>query len=191
MGFQNLYRMRFQELMNRVLGILEVGELAGAGGADLAARSRQALGDAVIAEGAFLCGIGFGIDEAATEAITFVYEHDSIGRDKGCADGTNLRAGRIRTVVAELGDKEILAADFIGGETLLAAVRRFHLGPFNLPVGDVVALNPSAVIALGDVVFFGAGADATAAANALGNIDQHAPPVLGEFVVGGGLGGAG
>src|ERR1035441_10857787 len=93
MGFQNLYRMRFQELMNRVLGILEVGELAGAGGADLAARSRQALGDAVIAEGAFLCGIGFGIDEAATvgtglntiaaaEAITFVYEHDSIGRDR-------------------------------------------------------------------------------------------------------------
>ena len=74
---------------------------------------------------------------------------------------------------------------------MLAAVRRFHFRAFNLPVGDVVALDPGAVIAFGDVVLFGAGAHTTAAADALGDVDQHGPPVLGEFVVGGGFGGAG
>ena len=107
----------------------------------------------MIAESAFLCGVGFGIDEAAAvgtgldtvaaaKAIAFVDQHDAIGRYKGGADGADLGAGRIHTVVAQLGYEEILAvAGFVGGKSLLAAVGRFNFGAFNLPVRDVVALN--------------------------------------------------
>jgi len=157
----------------------------------------------VIAEGAFLCGVGLGIDEAApvragldtvpaSQAITFVDQHDAVGANKSCTHGANLGAGRIHTVVAQLGDEEILAvADFVGGKSLLAAVWRFDFGAFNLPVGDMVALDPSAVIAFRDVILLGTGADATATPDAFGDVDEHAPPVLGELVVGGGLGCAG
>ena len=57
-------------------------------------------------------------------------------------------------------------------------------------IGDMVALDPGAVIAIGDIVFLGAGANATAAADAFGDVDEHSPPMLGSFVIGSDLGGA-
>ena len=51
-----------------------------------------------------------------------------------------------------------------------------------LPSLHLVALHPGAEIALGDVVLLGAGAHAVAAADALVDIDDHAPPVVGHLV---------
>ena len=50
---------------------------------------------------------------------------------------------------------------------------------------DLIALHPGAEVALRHVVFFGAGAHAIAAADALVDVDNHGPPVLGDVVVGG------
>ena len=49
---------------------------------------------------------------------------------------------------------------------------------------DVVALDPGAEEAVGHVVLGLAGAHAVAAADALGDVDEHAPPVVGHLVVG-------
>ena len=57
--------------------------------------------------------------------------------------------------------------------------------------GNVVAFHPGAEVSVRHIVLGLAGPDAVAAADALGDVDQHAPPVLGHFVVGGGLRGAG
>jgi len=91
-------------------------------------------------------------------------------------------------VVTELGDEEVFAvADLIRREALLAAIRRNDFGSLDLPVGDVVTLDPSAKVAVGDIVLFRARPHTTSATDALGYVDQHAPPVLGHFVVGGSL----
>ena len=52
----------------------------------------------------------------------------------------------------------------------------------SLPSGDLVALHPGAEVAFGHLVFIGAGAHAVAAADALIDIDDHAPPVLADVV---------
>lgn len=91
-------------------------------------------------------------------------------------------------MVTELGDEEVFAvADLIRREALLAAIRRNDFGSLDLPVGDVVTLDPSAKVAVGDIVLFRARPHTTSATDALGYVDQHAPPVLGHFVVGGSL----
>ena len=154
----------------------------------------------MVAERTFLRCVGFGVDEAApvgtrlhavaaAEAITFVDEDDAIGGDEGRANGADLGARGIGAVVAELRDKEVLAAGvLVWREALLAAVGGLNFGALDLPVGNVVALDPGAVVAIGDIIFFGAGADTAAAADALRNVDQHAPPVISGLVVGGSLG---
>src|SRR5579864_9118699 len=82
---QNLHAMRFQELMNRIFGILQIGKLPRPRGTDLAASGRQPLGDAVIAKRALLRRVRLGIDEAApirtrlhtipaTQAVTLVHQ---------------------------------------------------------------------------------------------------------------------
>src|SRR5579864_9306469 len=188
--------------MNRIFGVLEICELARAGPADFAAGRRQSLGDAVITERALFRGVGLRVDEAATvraclhtvaasEAVTLVDENDAVGRDEGCANGANLCAGRVRAVITQFGNEEVLAvADLIRREAQLAAIRRFDFGSLDLIVSDMVALDPSAEVAVGDIVLFRARADATSATDALGNVDQHAPPVLGHFVVRGSLRGS-
>ena len=68
-----------------------------------------------------------------------------------------------------LGTKKFLPpVSCVWREALLAAVGGFHFGALDLPVGDVVALDPGAVVAFGNIIFFGAGADTAAAADALG-----------------------
>ena len=67
---------------------------------------------------------------------------------------------------------------------MLAAVGRIYLGVFGPPALHVVSFNPGAVIAVGNLVLRLAASDAVAAANALGNIHQHAPPVFRHLVVG-------
>src|SRR5947209_14798616 len=164
--------------------------MARAGGTHFSAGRGQSLSDAVIAERAFVCGIGFGIDEAAsvrtglhavaaTQAIIFVHQNDAVGTHKRRPHGTDLSAGRIGAVVAQFGDEEILAAGIlIQWKTVFAAVGRLDARPLDGVIGDVVALNPGAVVALGDIVFLGAGANATAAADALGEVDEHSPPMV-------------
>ena len=62
-------------------------------------------------------------------------------------------------------------------------IGRIDLRHLSVPAGDVIALDPGAVVAVGDIVFRLAGLDAGAAADALGHVDQHAPPVIGHLVV--------
>src|SRR5260370_36165983 len=127
--------MSLQKLMNRIFGILQVGELASARWADFAARSRQSIRDPVIAERAFLGGIGLRIDEPASvgaslhaitaaKAVLLVDQDNTIWRNERCPYWTHLGAGRICTVVTQLRDEEVLSATlFVWRETLLAAVR--------------------------------------------------------------------
>src|SRR5271157_86077 len=101
--FQDLDAMGFQELVNRVVGILQVRQLPRPGRTRLAACGGQAFRDPVIAESAFLGGLGFRIDEAATvgaglhaipaaEAVFLVDQNHAIRAYKGCAHRTDLRA---------------------------------------------------------------------------------------------------
>ena len=126
--------MSSQEFVNRVLGILQVRKLTRACRADLAAGGGQALGNAVITERALLGGVGSGIDKAAavraglhaiatSEAVTLVDQDDPVRTNEGCADRAHLRTRRIGAVIAELGNKEILAARvLIRRETLFATL---------------------------------------------------------------------
>src|SRR5204863_6789809 len=55
--------------------------------------------------------------------------------------------------------------------------------------GDFVALDPGAVVTLGHAIFVGASLHAISAADALVDVDDHAPPVVGHTVgLGGGFG---
>src|SRR5512135_1788415 len=76
-----------QELMDRVLFVLQVAELPRARGARLAARRRQALGDALVAQRALVGRLGPRVDEpaavgaclhavAAAQAVLAVDQHD-------------------------------------------------------------------------------------------------------------------
>src|ERR1700693_147445 len=101
--FQNLHAMGFQELVNRVVGILQVGQLPRARRTGLAACGGQTFRDPVIAESAFLGGITLRVDEAATvraglhtipaaEAVFLVDQNHAIRAYEGCAHRTDLRA---------------------------------------------------------------------------------------------------
>src|SRR5271169_2941678 len=70
---------------------------------------------------------------------------------------------------------------------MLAAVGRIDRGVFDRPVCDVVALDPGTVVTVRDIIFSLAGLHTRAAADALGGVDQHAPPVIGHLVVGRGF----
>src|SRR6266853_2919253 len=113
--------MRAQAFVNRIFRILQVGQLSRAGGASLAARRRQPLSDAVIAQRALLRRVRLRIEEAApvgarldaitaAQAVVLVHQHNSIRCSKGRSDWTHLRARRIRTVIAKLRNEEVLAA---------------------------------------------------------------------------------
>ena len=91
-------------------------------------------------------------------------------------------------MITEFGNKEILSAsEFAGGKAFLAAVRRIDDRVFDVKVGDVIALDPGAEIAVGNVVFKGAGTHAASATDAFGDVKKHAPPVFRKVVGGSGL----
>lgn len=88
-------------------------------------------------------------------------------------------------MVAEFRNEEILSTRFGGGRRcFLAAVGRVNLGILDRPIGHVVALDLGAVVTVGNVVFGLTGLHAGAASDALGGVDQPAPPVIGHLVVG-------
>src|ERR1017187_3688493 len=118
--------MGFQEGVNGIVGILEVGQLARAGRTRLAAGGSQVLGDPVIAERAFVRDLFFVMDVAAAvraglhaigaaQAVGLVDQDDAIRSDEGGPDRANLGAGRIGAVVAHFGNEEILARIFGDG----------------------------------------------------------------------------
>ena len=95
--------MGFQELVNRVVRILQVRQLPRAGWTTFATCGGQTFGDPVITKSAFFGGLSRRVDEAATvgaglhtiaaaEAVFLVHQYHAIGTDKSRADGTNLRA---------------------------------------------------------------------------------------------------
>src|SRR5215831_11762688 len=63
--FQHLHAVGLNKFVYRIVGILEVDELAGASRASLATGRGESLGDAVVAECVLRGGIGFRIQEAA------------------------------------------------------------------------------------------------------------------------------
>ena len=181
-------------------GILQIDELPRAGRADFAARRRQALRDAVVAERALVGRVRARVDVAAAvraglhavaaaEAARLVHEDDAVRAPEGRADRADLRARRVRAVVAHLRHEEHLhpvagRADL--REAVVPAVRRVHMRVIEIVRIDLVALDPRAEAALFErhVVLRFARADAVAAADALVDIDDHAPPVIGGGVVG-------
>ncbi len=199
MRLQDLHIVRLQIRVNGIVGILQIGQLARARGTHFAAGCRLTLGDPVITKRAFVgdvlrwmevaATIRAGLDAVtATETIVLIDQHDPVGCVKRGAHWTDLCARGIRAVIAELRDKEIPSPCRVArGKTVHPAERRVDLRTFNVPVGDVVALDPGAKVALWHIVFCGARFYAATATDAFGTIQQHSPPVLGHAVVGRGF----
>src|SRR5208283_2871622 len=130
MRLQDLHRVRLQKGVNRIVGILQVGQLPRACGTCLATCGGQALRDPVITERAFVGSMFFGMEEtasvragldaiAAAQAIIVIDEHYPIGCMKSGADGAHLGAWRIDALVAHLGHEEVLATLCLArGETI-------------------------------------------------------------------------
>src|SRR5690242_2892119 len=102
---QHLDAMGSQEFVDRILGILQIGENARLSRARLATGRRQSLRDAVIAESTLFSRICFRIQESAAvwtrlnavpaaETIFLIYQHHTVGRGERSADRTHLRARR-------------------------------------------------------------------------------------------------
>ena len=133
-----------------------------------------------------------------SQAVSLVHQNHPIRSDEGRAHRTHLGAGRILAVVAQLGNEEILTGRFGRGresliptyalgnrrEPFLAAIRRDDFGVGEVPVGHMVAFHPGAEVSIRHIVLRRTGAYAVAASDALRNVDQHAPPVIGHGVVG-------
>src|SRR5208282_2627916 len=135
MRLQDLHRVRLQKGVNRIVGILQVGQLPRARGACLATGGGQTLRDPVITERAFIGGMFLGMEEtasvraglnavAAAQAVIVIDEHHTVGCMKSGADRAHLRARRIHTVVAHLGHEEVLSAfPLARGETVHSSLR--------------------------------------------------------------------
>src|SRR2546423_2830132 len=64
-GLEDLDSVVLQKIVNGILGVLEIDELPGAGGAVLATRGGEALGDAVVTEIALIDGLFLRMEVAA------------------------------------------------------------------------------------------------------------------------------
>ena len=194
---QHLDGVRAQELVNRIARVLQIRELARAGRTGLAARRLQPLRDAVVAERALVRRVGPRIDVAAAvgtglhavaapEAVVLVDQHDAVVGLEGGADRADLRARRVDAVIAHLRHEERLAlAVRVGlGKPVDAAVGRIDDRVIHVERIHVIALDPGPeeVGLVDDVVLELAGADAVAAADALLDVDEHRPPVIGGLV---------
>ena len=115
-----------------------------------------------------------GLDAVpASQTVLLIYQHDAIRRDKRRAYRTNLRTRRVGALVAHLWNVEVLPALFFQGrESVLSALRRIDRRVLDGPACYVVALDPGAVVAFGDIVLGLAGLHAGSTANALRDVDQ-------------------
>jgi len=109
--------MGLQKLMDWIIGIFQIGQLARACRTGFAARRRESFRNPVVAEIAFVRGIRLRIQEpaavgarlnavTAAQTIFLVYQDDSIWADKRRAHWTHLSARRIGAVIAHFGDEE-------------------------------------------------------------------------------------
>src|ERR1035437_1788308 len=100
---QDLFLVVAQVFVDRILGVLEVHQLPGAGGAGLATSRGQPLGDSVVTERALVgrirlrmeitAAVRAGLDAiAAAQAVVFIHQDDAIGTDIGGAHGADLMA---------------------------------------------------------------------------------------------------
>ena len=116
------------------------------------------------------------------------------GLSKVAPTGQTCTQGEWAQWLQSLGTKKFFEpspALVLLGEAVVAAVRASPpRGARCRPSGDVVALHPGAEVEglAGDVVLRLAGAHAVAAADALLDVDDHPPPVVGHLVVRGRLG---
>jgi hypothetical protein len=117
--------------------------------------------------------------------MLWIDQHDTVAGRERCADRTDLDAGGLVAVVAQLWNEETLADAETGGdrgEPVFAAVGRIDEG---LALGrNLVTLDPRSVHIGRDRVFGSAGADARAASDALGGVDEVDPAVAVPVVVG-------
>src|SRR6266545_3408791 len=109
--------MEALEAGERAAALLHIAEDARSGGTNLHARGLQIFGDAVVAEGAFVRRLSARIQVtgsvrtrlyavAAADAVVLIHQHHALLARKGCAYGTDLHAGSVVAVVAQLGHKE-------------------------------------------------------------------------------------
>jgi len=176
--------------VDRIPGILQVRQLAGAGGTGFAAGRRQPFGDAVITQGALVGDVFGGMQItasirarlnaiAATNAILLIYQHDAVRRQVRRTHRARLDAGGVGAVIAEFRNEEALHSGRIPSrEAMYATLGRFHLGMLHVLAVDFVALYPGAKESLRHVVLYRAGADAVAASNTLLDVDGHGPPMV-------------
>src|SRR6516164_8932294 len=136
---QHLHTMCFQELVNRVVWILEVNKLSRPGRTRLAASRCQPLCDAVVAQRTLVCHlllrmnvpapVGAGLHAICTsEAVRRVHQNHAVWCHECRAYRAYLRTRRIRAVVAHLRNEEVFACVFLRDrESFLAAVGRNDL----------------------------------------------------------------
>src|SRR5450756_274346 len=182
---------------NVIVRVFHIADLSRAERACLHAGRLQPLGYAVIAERAFLCGVIHGMEEpgavrarhdavAAADAPCPVDENNTVRGLEGGADGADLHAGWLVTLVAELRDKEglvdlfrfdgeISACILIDpgiGEAVAAGLWRISMK--SAVLGQHVSLHPGTRGAgiVGDLVLQFAGLYAKPATDALVGIDQ-------------------
>src|ERR1022692_3053311 len=189
--------------------IIEIPEDPGVHGANLDAGRLQPLRNPVIAPGTFVGGLRLLVEVPRTirtsldtvpaaNAVFFVDEYHAVRRLVGGPNRTNLHAGWILAVVAQLRDKEGLFY-FLVPVTIAKAVILRGIGCCNvhrirlavdarfiLTLEVHVTLHPGAkVIRIeGDFVLDLAGLDAAQAADAALRIDPECPTALGPVVIG-------
>src|ERR1039458_2295498 len=194
--FQDLDLAGAQNFVDRVFGVFEIHQQTGAGGAVFAAGRSEALGDAVVTQGALVHGLRFRVQVpaairaglhtvAAAQTIGLVHQHHSVRADEGGAHRAHLHARRIHALVAQLGNEEALSAGARRRRKAIhRAVGRVHVRLVNFfdLVVDLVALHPGAEEPLRHVVLLGTATHTVAATDALVDVDDHAPPVVGHPV---------
>src|ERR1035441_9959387 len=194
--FQDLDFVGAQDFVDGVLRASQIHQQTGAGGAVFAAGRGEALGDAVVAQGTLVHGLRLRVQiaaairaglhtVAAAQAVGLVHQHYSVRADERGAHRTDLHARRLRAVVTQLGNEEALD---VGArqrrKAIHRAVGRFHVRLLHFLdlVFDLVALHPGPEVPLRHVVLLGTGTHTVAAADALVDVDDHAPPVVGHAV---------
>src|SRR5262245_14499664 len=105
--------MSLQELMNRVLWILQIRELPSSSGASFTTRRGETLRDPVVTQRTLLRRVLRGMNKsaavrarlnavAASKAVFLIHQDHPVRCDERRADGTHLRARRIGAVIAHL-----------------------------------------------------------------------------------------
>ena len=177
-----------QHFRNRIVGLQKIPANPGLSRARLNAGRQQPAVNAVITKSAFVSSAENRRDVAApirarlnaisaTDAVLPVHQNHAVRGMIGCADWTDLRAGRVSAVIAQFGDKKAFDYLFILRPVLLEAVpasfRRIHVDAFIFI--DFILFDPRTEILVGNMVFYAAGPDAGTATYTSGGINDKGP----------------